>query len=96
MPGKLYLILTTLTTILVLLSFWGIPILLFWCAYDWITILWGRIVLIILGALWIILIRPFHPTQSVFINTLTYLVPFFLITEDFIYILYKINTFIIS
>ena len=40
MPGKLYLILTTLTTILVLLSFWGIPLLLFWCAYDWITILW--------------------------------------------------------
>lgn len=60
MPGKLYLILTTLTTVLVLLSFWGIPILLFWCAYDWITILWGRITLIILGILWIFLIRPWN------------------------------------
>lgn len=62
MPGKLYLILTTLTTILVLLSFWGIPLLLFWCAYDWITILWGGVAdsANYSWTLWIILIRPWN------------------------------------
>ena len=60
MIGKLYLILTTLATILVLLSFWGVPILLFWCAYAWFTTLWCRIVLVIVGVLWIVLIRPWN------------------------------------
>lgn len=60
MPGKLYLILATMMTVLVLLSFWGVPILLFWCAYAWITITWCRIALIVLGILWIALIRPWN------------------------------------
>lgn len=58
MPGKLYLILMTLATVLVLLSFWGVPALLFWCAYAGLTATCWRIALIVLGILWIVLIRP--------------------------------------
>lgn len=58
MPGKLYLMLMTSATVLVLLSFWGVPALLFWCAYAWLTTTWCRIALIVLGVLWIALIRP--------------------------------------
>lgn len=48
----------TLATVLVLLSFWGVPALLFWCAYAGLTATCWRIALIVLGILWIALIRP--------------------------------------
>jgi hypothetical protein len=58
--GRIKLMLSVVTALAFLLSLWAVPAVLFWAALACISALWLKIVTILVGVIWLALIRPWN------------------------------------